>query len=313
MLDDLEERERVLKKTKLERREEEVKRWADTERVKDEGKRMMEEREKEIRMREEEAERTRMQADEEDIPPVIGAYTVRYPNFILIYSTGALDTTIRLKYTLNNHPTITTPASLKSLLSPFGPTDEALMFLSLKPPKKHPDKPAKYATAIVPFNKIGDAFAAVCASGREERGLKGIEVGWAGDKEKEPEIIGWLRRKGKLGANGQGKSASKSTTPTADGAEVKADTPQSKTRPSESSAYSSFPSSFVRAIYSYRYLHANCIYSQSNLPTSAPSPPPSSTKPVAAGLDYESLTLMRLRQGEREKLEREILEQEANA
>lgn len=30
-----------------------------------------------------------------------------------------------------------------------------------------------------------------------------------------------------------------------------------------------------------------------------------------AGLDYESLTLMRLRQAERERLEREILEEEA--
>ena len=30
-----------------------------------------------------------------------------------------------------------------------------------------------------------------------------------------------------------------------------------------------------------------------------------------SGLDYESLTLMRLRQAERERLEREILEQEA--
>jgi DnaJ family protein C protein 17 len=94
----------------------------------------------------------------------------RYPNFVLIYSTGALDTTIR---PLNNHPTVTTPASLKSLLSPFGPTDEAL---TPQAPNKHPDKPAKYATAIVPFNKIGDAFAAVCASGREERGLKGMKL-----------------------------------------------------------------------------------------------------------------------------------------
>jgi len=279
MLEDLEERERVLKKARAERREEEVKKWADTERVKDEGKRMMEEREKEIRMREEEAEKARMQMEEEDIPPTI----------------GALDTTIRLKYILTNHPTLTTPSSLKSLLSPFGTADEALTFLSLKPPKKYPDKPAKYATAVVPFNKIGDAFAAVCASGREERGLKGIEIGWAGDKGKEPEIIGWLRKKGKLGREAKSTSASKSASPSADRVTgVKAETPQSKTRPSDSFAYSSFPTSFP------------------NLSTSAPSPPPSSTKPVAAGLDYESLTLMRMRQTERERLEREIREQEAD-
>jgi DnaJ family protein C protein 17 len=72
MLEDLEERERVLKKAKVERREEEMKRWADVERVKDEGKRMMEEREKEIRLRVEEAERNRMSIEEEDVPPTIG-------------------------------------------------------------------------------------------------------------------------------------------------------------------------------------------------------------------------------------------------
>jgi DnaJ family protein C protein 17 len=252
MLEDLEERERVLKKARMERREEEVKRWADVERVKDEGKKMMEEKEKEIRMREEEAERTRTQAEEEDTPPTIGAYSARHVNRILICSTGALDTTIRLKYTLTNHPTLTTPASLKALFSPFGQTDEALTFLSLKPPKKYPNKPAKYATAVVPFHKIGDAFAAVCASEREERGLKGIEIGWAGEKGKEPEIIGWLRRKGKLDTNREVKFESKSATPTTDGAEMKADTPQSKTRSPESSAYSSFPASFVRTIHSYR-------------------------------------------------------------
>ena len=42
---------------------------------------------------------------------------------------------------------------------------------------------------------------------------------------------------------------------------------------------------------------------------SAPEPP---AKDVAPGIDYEALTLMRLRQAERERLEREILEQEAN-
>lgn len=251
MLDDLEEREMVLKKARMERQEEEVKKWADTERVKDEGKRMMEEREKEIRMREAEMERNRMQVDEEDIPPTIGMlHDVIIPALLIYSSSGALDTTVRLKYTLTNHPTLTTSSSLKSLLSQFGTIDEELIFLSLKPPKKYPDKPAKYATAVVPFNKIGDAFAAVCASGREERGLKGIEVGWAGDKGKEPEIIGWLRKQGKLGGETKSKSASKSTSPAIDGQHgIKADTPQSKTRSSNSAAYSSFPSSFVRALH----------------------------------------------------------------
>lgn len=279
MLEDLEERERLLKKARMDRREEEVNKWTDTERVKEEGKKMMKEREQEIRVREEEAARARTLAEEDDMPPTI----------------GALDTTVRLKYTLTNHPTLTTASSLKSLLSSFGAVDEALIFLSLKPPKKSPDKPAKYATAVVPFIKIGDAFAAVCASGREERRLKGIEVGWAGDKGKEPEIIGWLKKTGKLGAEGT-KPASKSASPTADGETgTKANISLSEKRPPESSAYSSFPSSF------------------SNLPTIPPSTPSLSTRPVTAGLDYESLTLMRMRQAERERLEREILEQEAHS
>lgn len=41
----------------------------------------------------------------------------------------------------------------------------------------------------------------------------------------------------------------------------------------------------------------------------APAQP--STKLVDAGLDYESLTLMRMRQAERARLEREIREREA--
>jgi len=123
--------------------------------------------------------------------------------------------------------------------------------------------------------------------------LKGIEVGWAGDKGKELEIIGWLRRKGKLGGEAKAMSEVKSKSPSP-AVGVKGDNPQSKTRPSDSTAYSSFPSTFP------------------NFPTSPPSPP-LSTKPVVAGLDYRSSTLMRMRQTQRERLEREILEQEANS
>ena len=41
-------------------------------------------------------------------------------------------------------------------------------------------------------------------------------------------------------------------------------------------------------------------------------PLPAEAAPSTAGIDYESVTLMRMRQAERERLEREILEQEAN-
>ena len=52
--------------------------------------------------------------------------------------------------------------------------------------------------------------------------------------------------------------------------------------------------------------HANLFLQPETF--SAPEP----VKDVAPGIDYEALTLMRLRQAERERLEREILEQEAN-
>ena len=41
-------------------------------------------------------------------------------------------------------------------------------------------------------------------------------------------------------------------------------------------------------------------------------PLPAQAALSTAGIDYEAVTLMRMRQAERERLEREILEQEAN-
>lgn len=145
------------------------------------------------------------------------------------YCSGPLDTTIRLKYTLIAHPTLTTPVSLSTLLVSFGAIDTESVVLSLKPPKKAPHKPPKYATALIPFKQIGDAFAAVCASGRPERGLNDIEVGWAGGKE--PQILGWLKRMGKLGTP---------KLPAENGVSL----PEAQTS-SNSSAFSSFPESFV--------------------------------------------------------------------
>lgn len=75
-----------------------------------------------------------------------------------------LDTTVRLKYALKDHPDLTTPLAIATLLSPFGQTDADSIVISLKAAKKALDKPPKYGTALVPFKQIGDAFAAVCAS-----------------------------------------------------------------------------------------------------------------------------------------------------
>ncbi|KAF8889569.1 DnaJ domain-containing protein [Infundibulicybe gibba] len=259
LVEELEERERAFKKARTDKQKEEVERWQETEKIKEEGRRLREEREKEMKRKEE--EKGRRDEDEEDAPPAL----------------SALDTTVRLKYTLKAHPELTTPSSIAALLSRFGPTDTDSIVLSLKAPKKAAtDAPPKYGTALVPFKQLGDAFAAVCASGT---GLGGIEVGWVGGKE--PEILGWLKRMGKLGTPPPAPSAAK----TGEGVgEKKAGLPQTQTR-ADSSSFSSFPASFP------------------NLPPKA--------EPNPAGIDYESLTLMRLRHAERERLEREIREQEA--
>ncbi|KAJ6557987.1 hypothetical protein B0H19DRAFT_1261554 [Mycena capillaripes] len=259
MVTELEERERAFKKAKMDQQRDEANRWQETEKIKAEGRRLREERENEFRKREAEAR----QPEEDDMEAP---------------SLDPLDTTIRLKFKLSAHPNLTTPAALAALLAPFGATDADSIVISAKAPKKSPDKPPKHATALVPFKQIGDAFAAVCASGRADRGMDGIEVGWVGGKE--PEILGWLKKMGKLSAQPPPPPPPATSSPPGATAQL----PQ--TAPSATaSLFSSFPTSFPDL--------------------------PSGSKAATPGVDYEALTLMRLRQAERERLEREILEQEA--
>ncbi|KAJ6542277.1 hypothetical protein B0H10DRAFT_2136151 [Mycena sp. CBHHK59/15] len=263
MVTELEERERVFKKARMDQQKEDAERWHETEKIKDEGRRLREERENALRQREAEAQEAK--EEEEAEAPTL----------------DPLDTTVRLKYALPAHPNLATPAALSALLAPFGATDtdSVVLKISTKAPKakKSPDKPWKNATALVPFKQIGDAFAAVCASGRADRGLDGIEIGWVGGKE--PEILAWLKKMGKLSA----QPLSPPPPP------PRAPEPQpATTADSSSSRFASFPASFP------------------DLPSLSAEP-----KATPLGVDYEALTLMRLRQAERERLEREILEQEA--
>lgn len=267
MVEELEAREREFKKARMDKQKEEVERWQETERIKEEGRRLREEKKREAKQREEEQLRAAEEAKEDELDAP---------------SLDPLDTTIRLKYTVKGHPTLTTAESIAKLMSPFGPTDRDSIVLSLKSPKKNLGKPPKYGTALVPFKQIGDAFAAVCASGKPERGLDGIEVGWVGGKE--PPILVWLKKIGKLGT----PTPRTSDSGEQNGEKTKAGLPQMQTT-ADSSKYSSFPSSFP----------------DTPVPTKKAEVTP-------AGIDYESLTLMRLRQAERERLEREIREEEAN-
>lgn len=75
MQEELEERERAFnKKAKMEKRDEEVKVWHETERIKEEGRRMREEREKEAARKLAEAEVAKKAGDdtEDDAVPKLG-------------------------------------------------------------------------------------------------------------------------------------------------------------------------------------------------------------------------------------------------
>ncbi|KIP06356.1 hypothetical protein PHLGIDRAFT_128342 [Phlebiopsis gigantea 11061_1 CR5-6] len=265
MLDDLEEAERAVKKAKVEKEAKQKEMWRENERIMEEGRILREQREKVLHQKAEEAER-RARTGADDVEPP---------------SLGTLDTTIKLKYQLSSHPSLTTAESIHALLSPFGAIESTDIVISLRPT---PPKKPKRGIALVPFKQIGSAFGAVCASGRAERGLDGVEVTWAG--EKEPDLIGWLKKMGKLETTSRPLSRQDSDIVM----ESQSD-PQSQTVPSQTkdAPFSSFPASFPEI--------------------STPLSSNSGTK--TPGFDYESVTLMRLRQAERERLEREIREREA--
>ena len=208
LVDELEERERAFKKAKVDKQKEEAARHHENERVMEEGKKLREQRVQELKQRQAEAEATASVAQDEEEPPALGGC----PRFYLMphserftIRADPLDTTVRVKFAIKAHPELTEPSAVASLLSQFGPSDTDLIVVSVRGSKKASsgteDKNAKYGTALVPFKQIGDAFAAVCASGKQERGLNGVEVSWVGGKE--PQILGWLKKMGKLGAVGR--------------------------------------------------------------------------------------------------------------
>ena len=146
---------------------------------------------------------------------------------------GTLDTTVKLKFQLSSRPLLTTTEAIHTLLLPFGTVEGSEIVISLKP---SPPKKPKRGIALAPFKQIADAFGAVCASRRSDRGLEDVEVTWAGDKE--PELIAWLKKMGKLET--MQETLSRQDSDIVMGS-------QSDTRPQtvSSDTYASFPSSFV--------------------------------------------------------------------
>ncbi|KAG8909079.1 hypothetical protein FRC01_007147 [Tulasnella sp. 417] len=129
--------------------------------------------------------------------------------------------------------------------------------------------------------EVDGAFAAVMGSGRKDHGLEGIEVSWA--EGKEPDIVTWLKEKGHLVSGRENGAAAASGQ----------DKPVSSNPSGSGGAFSSFPDDL------------------SFDPEPIKPPLPTAAAAAASGLDFESLTFMRMRQAERERLEREILEAEA--
>lgn len=249
LVEELEERERAFKKARTDKQKEEVETWRETERIKEQGKIMREQKEKELQqMMKGKQEETEAAKEDEEAPPAMGALFLAKSFLFNSHSTvDPLDTTIRLKYPLKAYPNLTTPAAISTFLLRFGATDESSIVLSLslknKTPSK-PDKPPKTGSALVPFKQIGHAFAAVCASGRKELGMDGVKVTWVNGKE--PAILDWLRKMGKLGGIGTGTGTQKQrVSPSPMHAGIRAELPQNQTRDSSSAPFSSFPSSFV--------------------------------------------------------------------
>jgi DnaJ family protein C protein 17 len=241
LVEELEERERAFKK----RRTAQAAADRDADRVKEEGRRLVEERARAVRLQEEEAERAATAAQADLEPPTIGALPAvarLLGNAHSVNCVGELDTTVMLKYPLAAHADLTTPAALGTFLAPFGSADVPSIVISMRPPKKAPHKPPKFVTAAVPFTRIGDAHAAVCAAGRADHGLGDVQVSWAGGAE--PEIIAWLKKMGKLGSAGKQAPAHNAEAPS---------TLPRSTQPRPASEgggpFSTFPSSFVRRQY----------------------------------------------------------------
>jgi DnaJ homolog subfamily C member 17 len=75
LVNELEEREQAFKKARMEKQKEEVETWQQTEKIKDEGRRLREEKEKELRNRmKQEEESMRDLNAEEEAPPSLGLH-----------------------------------------------------------------------------------------------------------------------------------------------------------------------------------------------------------------------------------------------
>lgn len=279
MVTELEEREREFKRARMVKEQDRAARETENDRIREEGRRIREQKERELEFQALERDRARSKSEPEEMTE---EDTVAPPPL------GDLDTTIRVKYPLSSQSTLSTASALAAHFRKYGEIDDGAVVMSqkVKKPKKSKGQTENETTvtALVPFNQLGAAFGVVSSAASLKE--QGIDVAWAGGSE--PPILSWLRERGELGGT----------------ASLRAKSPQTKTAP-EGTTFSSFPSSFVSCGSVFPLFSQLISLFQPSFDD--PPPPP----PATVGMDYESLTLLRMREAERARLEREILEAEA--
>jgi len=85
MVEELEARERAFKKARVDKQKEEVERWQETERIKEEGRRLREDKEREMRLQEEEQLRATEEAKEDELDaPSLGTILLAFMKYDIL-------------------------------------------------------------------------------------------------------------------------------------------------------------------------------------------------------------------------------------
>lgn len=183
----MENREREFKRRKEEEGREGARKVGELERLKEEGRRMREER----------LAASNKAAPLSSVPAETAAPTAAAN---AATDLGPLDKTLKLKWLLSSHSALTSPASIESHLtsllapSPAGVesvviSSKTLAALSSSSSSNGGEKkkPSKYGTAVVSFTSLSAAVRVVKAAraAGKGKGWEGVEVSWAAGEAPE--------------------------------------------------------------------------------------------------------------------------------
>lgn len=173
MAEDLAEAERAAKRKATEA----AQRSNDLARLRDEGRRLREEREARSRVAAADAEAQRLRAaadaktqDDAKRRHVDGAHDL-----------GPLDTTLRVKWATAKRPALATPEALMSLVSSLASSQGKIEIDSVAIAPKYLADPskAKKGSALVSFKTLASAVRVMDASTASPKDWTGVEVAWA--------------------------------------------------------------------------------------------------------------------------------------